>query len=989
MAATFDFLARSLSHDLGPSTLEFLERAVGRLRLNPERLSADEAVVVLKERVYTELQVNRSPDEAQARINEILEQLFERSGGFTVETELRIVESSLKKFNFYFEWPEVQRIRGLVKVVRREMQAGRDVSEMLWSSWQELDIAEEKLQLALLQQAREISELNSAYHRVKSIGGNQVRRLELLLEQIQAAQKNEILATAELERAQKLALELRKLVESSVVQHSRSTASAESVGPESSEAELDIDIDFDFLDEDQKAKLLELDLKEDRRLLEQLRKRFALIIDNNIEEDFQYLFVQLNQGHPLGNKIVNLSRRLDLVYKDALSENQATLDGLDLEIASLHEAGYSDPSLDALLEAVRGSLAEGVLPEAIGQLKNRIQHLQSEAQADQEADRQNKAILEDETLFINEANRVISRFKSQLKILPEMATFARGLSQLEASLAAGQPDPDTLAMLRLQFIGLTKILEEAIPDTDLLRTRLLNLLRSIPQVEGLEVLRSNLETRVLEGPDPDVETEIANLARRTREAMKQIVAEIRLQAEQSRIDLSSIKAAEDQLAAGGVPDIRLLQARINSQVIGRSAQNQREFERLLARARTFRGIGGERLEDQILLALTKPNHPQLNSGVIQQELSRLQARREDLRNELKQVFEVLESGYKAHRTVGGETALALRERILYLQQGIDRIDRLGVAGLMEIQRGLSDSQPLLERLRDEHQTAKLLAHGLQDIDLDSLLGIFDPEEAAGPEDSTQDNQLGIDTVNQIDLTFPSDHANPVDSNKVRADSYAELLNLEDIATTEQLKRWEALQFKYSSLKKLSGKLAPDNESTIKSLEENLQILNHGLDHLSSRSLTNLERLERTAEETEKLIKNINSPSTISQNDLTGNMVTLYEEEPEIPPTLQKVFNRLETSGATSLTLVENWQRVLGELAFPLGDLEKLHELLGRMSFKLNNSTTNYLSFLYEDQVLVVINTNDNLLAFICNPKLETLLIEEARKQIRLLTIDQS
>ena len=140
VAEIFDFLARSLSHDLGPSTLGLLERAASRLRLNPDRLSPDDAVVILKERIYPELQSVRGADEAQNKINELLDHLFEKSGGFTAEAELRVIDAQLRKFNFYFEWPEVQRLRGLAKVVRREMESGRDVNELLWSSWQELDV---------------------------------------------------------------------------------------------------------------------------------------------------------------------------------------------------------------------------------------------------------------------------------------------------------------------------------------------------------------------------------------------------------------------------------------------------------------------------------------------------------------------------------------------------------------------------------------------------------------------------------------------------------------------------------------------------------------------------------------------------------------------------------------------------------------------------------------------------------------------------------
>lgn len=984
MAEIFDFLARSLSHDLGPSTLGLLERATSRLRLNPERLTPDDAVVILKERIYPELQSVRGVDEAQNKINELLDRLFEKAGGFTAEAELRIIDTQLRKFNFYFEWPEVQRLRGLAKVVRREMESGRDVSELLWSSWQELDQAEEKLQLALLQQAREISELNSAYRRVQSLGGNQVRRLGTLLEQIQSAQKNEILAAAEIERAHKLALELRKLVESSVVPRSHSAATAEASTPEVDDGpDLEIDIDFDVLDEEQQLKLLELDVREDRRILEQLITRYKVVINGVLADDVNYAQAQLGRGQPLGASLVQLSRRLEIAFSAALEQYRAETGALEAQIAALRDSGHYSSELEALLEAVRGSLAEGVIPDALQQLRVRVQALQGEAEAAREAGQQRDAVLQEEDVFIKQAREVLNRFQSQMKVLPEMATFAAELARLEASRAELKADPESLARLRAQFIGVTTVLEQALPDTELLRTRLLTLLRSIPELPSLSVLRNNLENRVIEGPDPDVETEIANLARRTREAMKEIVTELRSQAERAGLDLAPIKAAEKELETGGVPDLRLLQARINSQIAGQSAQNLREFERLLTRARNFRGLGGERVEEQILAAMDNPDGPQLNPRAIQQELSRLQSRQEDLRHELAQGFEVLEAGYQAHRVVGGETALSLRERVNYLRQGIERIDRLGVAGLLELQRGLEESQPLLDRVRDEHQTAKILAQGLQNLDIDSLLGIFSPEETANISGENLGDELAFDADMQAGLLIQARQQGLTDDNRARAESYAELLDIENQLTARQLERWEALQLKASRAQSRAEKLGTRLAENL-SLQESLETLKKGLQPGSPRDLPSLESLEAIAMQVESTLDRVVSTSTRESHEAATEILSFYEEGGEVPPELKRIFTRLESSGASGVTVMENWHRVIGGLAIPLGSLGKLFEFCNQMGFGTHKGDLGHVALSYGSRMLIALPFDDNALIFTCDPKLELRLLSEAKTQIPFL-----
>src|SRR5690606_38504328 len=79
-----------------------------------------------------------------------------------------------------------------------------------------LEAVAQKLEDQLVLQAREVGELDEALEVVRSLGGPKVRRLESLVNHMRSAQEARHLAPAELERARRLARDLRKLIESSV-----------------------------------------------------------------------------------------------------------------------------------------------------------------------------------------------------------------------------------------------------------------------------------------------------------------------------------------------------------------------------------------------------------------------------------------------------------------------------------------------------------------------------------------------------------------------------------------------------------------------------------------------------------------------------------------------------------------------------------------------------------------------------------------------------
>ena len=122
----------------------------------------------------------------------------------------------MRPFNLYFEWPEVQKLRAQVQLLESEQEAGREATSLVDDAEAQLQEVEQKLEDHLVLQARELGELQEAFEQVRTLGGAKVRRLESLVHHIGEAQAGRQLAPAEVERARRLARDLRKLMESSV-----------------------------------------------------------------------------------------------------------------------------------------------------------------------------------------------------------------------------------------------------------------------------------------------------------------------------------------------------------------------------------------------------------------------------------------------------------------------------------------------------------------------------------------------------------------------------------------------------------------------------------------------------------------------------------------------------------------------------------------------------------------------------------------------------
>ena len=199
-----------------------IQDAAQERHIHPAQLSAADLESVLKKDIYRRLQVSLPAQMAKKRVLEVIAEVQRVAAEVGtvdyVPADLSGLEEGVRKFTLYFDWPESQRLRGVLNMARQEEMQGNDVTALIQEGETLVEQMERRLAEGLVVQAQDLAELRASFDRVSGVGGREVRRLDNLLQQIDEAQKQEMLLPGEVERARSLSLKLRRQLESSVVQ---------------------------------------------------------------------------------------------------------------------------------------------------------------------------------------------------------------------------------------------------------------------------------------------------------------------------------------------------------------------------------------------------------------------------------------------------------------------------------------------------------------------------------------------------------------------------------------------------------------------------------------------------------------------------------------------------------------------------------------------------------------------------------------------------
>ncbi len=759
----YQTLHKYLEPMLGERARAVLEEGLRRLQIAPEKLEAPQAEVILKRLVYKELQAKMSPGAARSRVEEMLKELGLASGlggsapGLSAHAQavLADLEAGLKRFSLYLDWPEVGRLRGLIRAVKQEPEASA-AGALLREGQGVLAALEERLQAALLRQTRDIAQLEASLQRVQSVGGPKVRRLENLIRQIREAHAQEALASAEVERARALAAEMRKLVESSVVQNPESEmaitldtiedipatdrptepqvvlkdptieAPAQLEGDDGFEEEtLVLDLDFDALTAEQQSRIREIDLAEDARRLETLQERYEAVLGlPQVATELAALREELAAGNPLGERLAAFAELLKAAHAEALAEARVRYEWLADRLGRLELPPERTAGVQARLAVVLETLEAGGLPQELAELERAVEGLEAEEKASREA-RQRQARLE--------AALAALRTEAELALSP-----FRGRPQVESFLAALlSPDISEVSLQTLRQ-GLSELLthlarereEESLKHMGLRAT-----LQALPPLGGLEADRKALLSRLEEEGRPlaDLEALVNRLVARAKEevAHKLEALEARIHylegtLKESLIELKQpLQAAREALAEGRLTDPSPLERALEELVAARQSAIAEELSRYEMAAHSMKGLGGEALEEKVAQAracLQAGELPDLSE--VHALLGQLRRAQETLRGELQTRIKALLEAYHTHKSVGGETAMRIKPLCDFLSSAAQRLPRLGVSSLLEVRHALEEAERLETQLAQEYAAAQSLMQELKEADIESLLGVF-------------------------------------------------------------------------------------------------------------------------------------------------------------------------------------------------------------------------------------------------------------------------
>jgi chromosome segregation protein len=615
------------------------DEGLARLGKNPNTASARDIEKVLKSNVYKQLQVALPPSGAKALVQKVLDELqaLEKQFGSDAPPQkdpalerqaeaLGKLEEGLKRFNLYFDWAEVSKFKSQLNVIKEQQAGGKVVPDLLRDAQSQLVALERKLQDLLVRQAQDIAELQTGFEKVKTIGGPRVKRLEGVISQIVEAQQEQTLAAGEVERARKLVLELRKLIESSVVNLppvvknptilpstvsqirlpsssdddaiviDDSVTQTQTDLPDVVEVEgldddsLNIDLDFPELElsPEQSERVKDIELAEDARLLEGIRSEFAALFE--LSPDHKAEFERLEQQNlervVQSEAIQALRPNLETSRSALLVEQQQRLEALQQSLPRFAELDTSQVSMTA--QIATGMLQSGTLAsEELRKIEDlmRAFERQLEQLAQQKAEEAERL----ERLLSRQAN-LIGEMQGALATFAPLGTaqnarLSQFLTELEMATQLRQPREDIVKSLTEEVARLQGELEAFEAKRRAEEARLAEEARQ----------RQEAERRAEEVRQEALRQEAARLERERIQALERAEAE---RLERERVERERLAAEERER---------------QRQEAERLAAEERERERQEAERRALVAREGGMLRAMRLSLAALPDLPELAS----------------------------------------------------------------------------------------------------------------------------------------------------------------------------------------------------------------------------------------------------------------------------------------------------------------------------------------------------------------------------------------
>lgn len=765
-----------------------LQEGMRQLGRSPDTVDLGAVEKILKAQIYRQLQVTMPVTQAKQKIEDILGRLqgvADGAGddaspdvGLARQNErLKQLKDALKPFNLYFEWPEVQKLRAQVQLLETEQEAEREAASLADDAEAQLHVVEQKLEDQLVIQARELGELSEALEHVRTLGGPKVRRLENLMNQIGEAQQGRQLAPAEVERARRLARDLRKLMESSVYSEEMEASGAEPPhGSPSSAVEpaeggvLDVEVEEEVLlsidtadlGPEVSAKLLLLDLEDERHDLEALVAEYDELLgfQPSLRAAVDDVRARLDADASIADALPALRSTLEQAFdtrretlRDELQTIEASLDTLRSEVDT-----------SELRQALRVGL--GILSTTLPNQAD-VHHIRNLHQLALDRvkafDRTEDASRAQRDAQLHEQAAMLERLESTL-LRYEGHASVEAYQHLEAQVGALR-DAHTQEVLDPQILDEVRRAEASLESAmavladqriDRQRATLRNLLAQVQALPALDTVAARISSVVTE-----IERQLDRLERETLDearvdatvamvgALKgeaKATVQRRLEALAEQADelsspplLERIRGAMDAMEDGTYPDLNALEAAIVQEREAERSDQIGELHRLEREAARLGGMQGpslDALQERLRTARQRIDEGHLARG-LSQAWALLERVQSEVDERLRNLVPRLDAALKAFEPVeklNSDDVATVRRILRHLDSQRDALDRVSVGLRLQLETSLSEAEALLEKLREEYEATRVIADQLVSANvLDDVLGLFGENDAVGAE----------------------------------------------------------------------------------------------------------------------------------------------------------------------------------------------------------------------------------------------------------------
>ncbi len=615
-----------------------LDEGLSRLGKSPTDANVREIEKALKSNVYRQLQVSLPANAAKEKIQSILAKValmdapasVSQAANAQAELERQAaliapLDAGQKRFTLYFEWSEVQKFRSQLKVIQEQQQVGNLIPDLLRDAARQLELLEEKLQDSLVRQGQDINELLAGFERVKSMGGPRVKRLESLIGQISESQSSQSLAPAEVERARKLVVELRRLVESSVVAVSASPIEAEEdsivieepvVAPLASatgeilqiesadDDDLDISFDFTELEPEASARMQELDLAEERRKLENLGRDYRAVLEASADASvaLSELRERNNNNELIKEDFEQLKATLETRHAEELLRQRERIAQLPKALERFASSGLDVKEARLTLSVAEGMIGSNVLAaDEIGKLEDLIRTFERQFEERERARLEEQSRIERaltrQTATLNQMREVVLSFMPLG--LDAISGFNNRLAELERDTQARVVREDITKALSDEMFSLQHALE-ALETQKRLEAEQKAEAERLALAAKLEVERKELEAK-LEAERKALEEKIRlereeaerkAAEKAAREQAERLEAERKAAETAARLEAERLEAAKRQIAERAEAERKELEAKLEAE---RIAAAKLEAERVAVAKLEAERVETERL----------------------------------------------------------------------------------------------------------------------------------------------------------------------------------------------------------------------------------------------------------------------------------------------------------------------------------------------------------------------------------------------------------